>query len=89
MKKILFLMVAAALAIVGCSQKQKSISDMTPMEKEVYVDSLVNVASGIDGVTLRENRENALEILRKEYPNLENRWKRMEECINNMELYSE
>ena len=86
MKKILFLMVAAALAIVGCSQKQKSISDMTPMEKEVYVDSLVNVASGIDGVTLREN---ALEILRKEYPNLENRWKRMEECINNMELYSE
>lgn len=71
MKKILFLMVAAALAIVGCSQKQKSISDMTPMEKEVYVDSLVNVASGIDGVTLRENRKNALEILRKEYPNLE------------------
>lgn len=30
---------------------------MTPMEKEVYVDSLVNVASGIDGVTLRENRK--------------------------------
>ena len=89
MKKILLLMVAAALAIVGCSQKQKSISDMTPMEKEVYVDSLVNVASGIDGVTLRENRKNALEILRKEYSNLENRWKRMEECINNMELYSE
>ena len=35
MKKILFLMVAAALAIVGCSQTQKSMSDMTPMEKEV------------------------------------------------------
>ena len=40
MKKILFLMVAAALAIVGCSKKQKSISDMTPMEKEVYVDKI-------------------------------------------------
>lgn len=90
MKKILFLMMAV-LTIVGCSnnKQQKDITTMTPMEKEVYIDSLVNVASGLNGVTLRENRKNALKILRKEYPTLNDRWERMEECINNMEVYSE
>jgi len=62
---------------------------MSAAEKELYIDSLVNVAVGLKGTTLRENRKQALKILRKEYPTLEERWIKVEESINNMEIYSE
>ena len=92
MRNILFLILAMfpIMLFTACSgNKPKESSEMTPMQREVYIDSLVNVASGLDGVTLKENRKNALKILRKEYPTFNDKWDRMDECINNMELYSE
>ena len=86
----LFCILASAL-FAGCSEgkKEKEIKEMTPLERESYIDSLVNVATGINGVSKPLNRKNALEILRKEYPSMNDKWDRCEECIDNFEIYSE
>lgn len=57
------------------------------MSRERYVDSLINVASGKEGVTLKANREHALKILRQMYPEESGKWDRMQTSIDNMEMY--
>jgi type II secretory pathway pseudopilin PulG len=59
------------------------------MRHERYIDSLVNVACGMDGETLVHNRQNALDILKKEYPQLSKKWDAVQKSIDNMEMYSE
>lgn len=90
MKNILLLI--AICLFTGCNTKSSEQKDQrakSAMEHEAYIDSLVNVATGINGVSKPLNRKNALNILRKEYPNMKEKWDRCEECINNMEIYSE
>jgi hypothetical protein len=86
MKKILLLSVLCLFAI-SCSNKAKDPKKMSAAERELYIDSLVHVAVGLKGITLRENRKQALEILRKEFPGLKDKWDKVEESINRMELY--
>lgn len=57
------------------------------MAHERYVDSLINVASGEEGVTLKANREHALKILRKMYHEESEKWDSMQISIDNMEMY--
>lgn len=57
------------------------------MKHERYIDSLVNVATGLDGETLVRNRQNALDILRKEYPQMNEKWDSVQESICNGDLY--
>ncbi len=57
------------------------------MKHERYIDSLVNVATGLDGETLVRNRQNALDILKKEYPQMNEKWDSVQESIDNMEVY--
>lgn len=59
------------------------------MRHEKYIDSLVNVAAGLDGESLVANRKNALSILRSEYPQLSDKWDKMEISINNCEVYGD
>ena len=59
---------------------------LLPMKHERYIDSLVNVATGLDGETLVRNRQNALDILRKEYPQMNEKWDSLQESIYNGNL---
>ena len=59
------------------------------MKHEKYMDSLVNVAAGLGGVTLFANRKHALSILRSEYPQLSEKWDKMEISINSCEVYGD
>jgi hypothetical protein len=43
----------------------------------------------MDGETLVHNRQNALDILKKEYPQLSKKWDAVQKSIDNMEMYSE
>ena len=61
--------------------------EQNQMSHERYIDSLVNVASGLDGATLRSNRQHALDILRREYPELNERWDAVQKSIDNLEMY--
>lgn len=100
MKKILFIMIATLL-IIGCNQKtpaqkmqeefdaQQAQETKSALNHEAYIDSLVNVATGLDGVSKTQNRKNALNILRKEYPTMTEKWDKCEESIDKMEMYSE
>lgn len=54
------------------------------MQKEVYIDSVLNVAAGVGKYQyLRENRLNALKILKKEYPDMVQKWDSIESSIYN------
>lgn len=98
MKKLLFT-ILAVLALTACDTKtpeqkaqesfEKEMSEMENSERnhKFYIDSLVNVATGLEGVENTAKRLDALEKLRKEYPQLSEKWDRCEEAINNMELY--
>lgn len=100
MKKILFIL-ACSLCFIGCDSRtpaqkaedefnaEKAQREASELAREAYIDSLVNVATGLDGVSKPLNRKNALKILKEEYPTLNDRWDRIEECIDNMEIYSE
>lgn len=57
------------------------------MEHERYIDSLLNIATGKEGATLQANRRHALNILRKEYPEMSDKWNKIEISIENMEIY--
>ena len=57
------------------------------MNHEQYIDSLVNVATGLNGTTLRANRQHALDILRNEYPQMSDKWDAVQKSIDNLELY--
>lgn len=100
MKNIL-LMLACLLYLSGCNSKtpaqkaedeynaEKEQREAAALVREAYIDSLVNVATGLDDVSKPLNRKNALKILRKEYPTMTEKWDKCEESIDNMELYSE
>jgi len=83
MKNIYLLFVATAL-FASCDNrtpqqkaqdeynKEKTEQQSKTMVREQYMDSLVNVASGVGEFKyMRENRLNALRILKKEYPNID------------------
>ncbi|WP_042369871.1 hypothetical protein [Bacteroides neonati] len=100
MKKTIFI-ITCLFIFFGCDSRtpaqkaqdkfnaQKAQRDAYLLTHEAYIDSLVNVATGLDGVGKPKNRKNALDILRKEYPTMKEKWDRCEECIDNMELFSE
>lgn len=100
MKQILF-MLACLLCFAGCDSRtpaqkaedeynaEKTQRKASALVRETYIDSLVNVATGLDGVSKPLNRKNALDILRKEYPTMTEKWDKCEESIENMEMYSE
>jgi len=49
------------------------------MQHERFVDSLLNVASGIGEYRFQSaNRHNALEILKKKYPTMPEQWSKIE-----------
>lgn len=99
MKKYLLFLLALSWLYVGCDNRtaeqrandafkaQEKAEEKQGMEHEKYIDSLVNVASGLDGETLVRNREHALNILRKEYPELNEKWDSVQASIDNMEIY--
>lgn len=99
MKKYLLFLLALSCLCVGCDNRtaeqrandalkaQEQAEEKQGMEHEKYIDSLVNVASGLEGETLVRNRQNALNILRKEYPELNDKWDSVQESIDNMEIY--
>ena len=70
-----------------CFDRQMKEMEAGQMKRERYIDSLVNVATGLDGATLRANRQHALDILRKEYPEMQERWDGVQRSIDNMETY--
>jgi len=98
MKKLLFTIVTI-LTLTACDTKtpeqeaqesfEREMSELENNERDhkFYIDSLVNVATGLEGVENIAKRLDALEKLRKEYPQLSEKWDKCEEAINNMELY--
>lgn len=99
MKKFLLPITILLLTILGCDRKTPSQCAKDDVEQyiqsckedemkhERYIDSLVNVATGLDGETLVRNRQNALGILRKEYPQMNEKWDSVQESICNGDLY--
>lgn len=99
MKKSVLILAAIGLLMTNCDNRtatQQAADDFNKevretednqMRHERYIDSLVNVATGLDGETLVRNRQNALDILRREYPEMSDKWDAVQESINNMELY--
>ena len=70
-------------------EQEMKENEASQMRHERYIDSLVNVASGLDGESLISNRRHALSILRSEYPQLSEKWDKMEVSINNCEVYGD
>jgi len=70
-------------------EQEMKENEANEMRHEKYIDSLVNVASGLDGENLVANRRHALSILRSEYPQLSDKWDKMEISINNCEVYGD
>lgn len=99
MKKYLLFTLCFLGILVGCDKRsavQRAEDDYNQkrqkeiekeMVRERYIDSLVNVATGLNGETLVRNRQNALDILKKEYPEMSDKWDAVQESINNMEVY--
>lgn len=93
--------VSACLLLASCDTKtpeqaaqesvEREMQEMNAdqMRHEKYIDSLVNVASGLDGENFVANRRHALSILRSEYPQLSDKWDKMEISINNCEVYGD
>ena len=93
-------MIFAALMLLSCGdnktpeqaaqesldREMKELEDKQ-MNRERYIDSLINVATGLEGATLRANRQHALDILRKEYPGMQERFDEIQRSIDNMEIY--
>lgn len=100
MKKVL-MFVSACLLLASCNTKtpeQAAKEDLdrsmreyesSQMAHEKYIDSLVNVAAGLEGETLVRNRSHALSILRSEYPQLNDKWDEIEVSIANCEIWDE
>ena len=99
MKKFLLTITILLLTVLGCDRKTQSQCAKDDVEQyiqsckedemkhERYIDSLVNVATGLDGETLVRNRQNALDVLRKEYPQMNEKWDSLQESIYNGNLY--
>lgn len=100
MKKVL-IFVSACLLLASCDTKtpeqaaQEALDrdmreyEYSQMAHEKYIDSLVNVAAGLDGQTLVANRRHALSILRSEYPQMSEKWDKVEISISNGEVYGD
>ena len=100
MKKVL-IFVSACLLLASCDTKtpeqaaQEALDrtmreyESSQMAHEKYIDSLVNVAVGLEGETLVRNRSHALSILRSEYPQLNDKWDKIEVSIANCEIWDE
>lgn len=98
MKKLLFLLIATLLIVTSCGEnktpeqraldeynKEQSDKKTQNMKHEKYIDSLVNIASGVGEYKyMRTNRLNALEILKKEYPTMSEAWKKIEADIESL-----
>lgn len=69
-----------------CSGGNKSMNNV---DKEVYMDSLIDVASGVKKVDQIEDRREALSILRNEYPKMSRTWDKIEKSIDNKEVFSQ
>lgn len=101
MKKVLFFASVVCFLLGSCNTKtpeqaakealERDMQEMNAnqMKHEKYMDSLVNVAAGLDGETLVANRKHALSILRSEYPQLSEKWDKMEISINSCEVYGD
>lgn len=101
MKKVLFFASVACVLLGSCNTKspeqaaQESFeqemkeNEANQMKHEKYIDSLVNVATGLEGETLVSNRRHALSILRSEYPQMNDKWDKVEVSIENCEIYGE
>lgn len=89
-----------ALVLAGCGSgltpeqeaqrvmREKAVKDSAAQyRRNVYIDSLVNVATGLEGVENTVERQHALDILMREYPELEDRRAAIQKSIDNMELY--
>lgn len=70
-------------------EREMQQMEQDQMTHERYIDSLVNVASGLEGITMKANRQHALDILKKKYPSMNDRWDAIQTSINKMEIYSE
>lgn len=70
-------------------EREMQEMDANQMKHEKYIDSLVNVATGLDGQTLVANRRHALSILRSEYPQMSEKWDKVEISISNGEVYGD
>jgi len=94
------MMIFAALLLFSCGnnktpeqaakeefEREMKEREAWQMYHERYIDSLVKVAAGLEGATLRANRQHALDILRKEYPEMQERWNGVQKSIDNMEIY--
>lgn len=98
MKKIYLFVVMFALISCGNNKTPEELAresldrqmkelEQKQMAHEQYIDSLVNVATGLNGITLRTNRQHALDILRSEYPEMSEKWDAVQKSIDNLELY--
>lgn len=99
--KTVLMFVSVCIFLASCNTKtpeQAAQEDLdrdmreyesSQMAHEKYIDSLVNVAAGLEGETLVRNRRHALSILRSEYPQLSDKWDKMEISINNCEVYGD
>lgn len=93
--------VSACLLLASCDTKtpeqaaQEALDrdmreyESSQMDHEKYIDSLVNVAAGLEGETLVRNRSHALSILRSEYPQLNDKWDKIKVSIANCEIWDE
>nr|MBP7472393.1 hypothetical protein [Prevotella sp.] len=97
--KIILTIAVSALfvSLTSCNKKSPEQLANESLEREkqeqyhhkVYIDSLVNVAVGLEGVENTVERQNALDTLIHEYPEMKERWYGIQESINNMEVYGD
>ena|GEM_PF-4785236 len=54
---------------------------------KAYIDSLVDVATGLYDETDTDGRRHALVILWQKYPQMSDKWEKVSESIDNMDVY--
>jgi len=94
MKKLMFLLFVISFMLISCDNRsptqkatdeynaQKTAQRAKAMKHEKYIDNLVNIAAGMGEYKyMRENRLNAIDILKKEYPTLIEKWNEYETAI--------
>lgn len=99
MRKLALFMLTATL-FVACNTKtpeqqaeedfKKHMQELeqNQAQRSIKMDSLVNVATGLSVETYETAKRNqALKVLREEYPELSERWDAVQKSIDNMEVY--
>lgn len=88
MKKFMILLSLISFMSISCGDnrtpqqiatdefnQEQAANKNKAMRLEIYTDSLLNIAVGTGKYKyMRENRLNAIELLKKEYPELRNKW---------------